>query len=140
MGLMAGLIAHDDAQRLRSAIDEALGTSSVHSAAAPDPARAALLRVVDVLESSGGAVILPADTLVSTQRAADLLGVSRMTVVRLIDRGDLRAEGGGLHRKIAATELERYRAMRRDRRRAAVHELAQDITENTPADRVISTR
>ncbi|HBX80070.1 MAG TPA: DNA-binding protein, partial [Propionibacteriaceae bacterium] len=85
-------------------------------------------------------VVLPADALVGTQEAAELLGVSRMTVVRLIDRGELSAQGGSVHRKIAAAEIERYRTATLTRRRAALHELAQDVTDDLPADRAISTR
>lgn len=98
---MTGLLAHDDAQRLRSAIADVLGSSSDTGAAAADPTRTALFRVLDVLESSSGAVVLPADAFVTTQQAAELLGVSRMTVVRLIDRG-VRRRGRGVHRRIAA--------------------------------------
>ncbi|PZU47293.1 MAG: hypothetical protein DI566_06225 [Microbacterium sp.] len=137
---MTGLLAHEDAQRLRSAIADVLGSSSGSSASPQDPARTALFRVVDVLESSGGAVVLPADAFVSTQQAAELLGVSRMTVVRLIDRGELTAEGGGVHRKIAAAEIERYRTDTQARRRAAMREFAQDFTDDLPVDRVVSTR
>lgn len=92
-----------------------------------DSARDAFLRLVDVLESSAEAVVLPSDSVVSTQQAADLLGVSRMTVVRLIDRGELAAEvGGGVHRRIAASELARYRVAIAARRRVALHGLARD--------------
>lgn len=104
------------------------------------PARDALLRVVEVLESSGGAVVLPVDALLSTQQAGELLGVSRMTVVRLIERGELRVEGAGVHRRISAAEVDLYRRASAERRRAAVRDLAQDITDGMPPDRVISTR
>ncbi len=80
------------------------------------------------------------DTVVSTQKAAELLGVSRMTVVRLIDRGELAAEGGGVHRRIAVAELARYRAASAARRTAALHSLAQEISGDTPPDQVIITR
>ncbi|MGP9724762.1 helix-turn-helix domain-containing protein [Corynebacterium sp. AOP40-9SA-29] len=93
-----------------------------------------------MLESSGGAVVLPADALLSTQQAAELLGVSRMTVVRLIDRGELTVAGGGVHRRVSAAELERYRRASAGHRRAALVALAQDVTEDTPPDRVIHTR
>lgn len=105
-----------------------------------DSARDAFLRLVDVLESSAEAVVLPSDSVVSTQQAADLLGVSRMTVVRLIDRGELAAEGGGVHRRIAASELARYRVAIAARRKVALHGLAQEIGEETPPDQVIRTR
>jgi len=136
---MTGAIAHDQAQRLRAALEGVFrdldGPPDVS-----DSARDAFLRLIDVLESCAEAVVLPSDTLVSTQQAADLLGVSRMTVVRLIDRGELAAEGGGVHRRIAASELARYHAVSTSRRRAALHDLAQEIGEGTPPDRVISTR
>ncbi len=136
---MAGAIAHEQAQRLRSALDgvfRELGDSLDVS----DSARDAFLRLVDVLESSAEAVVLPSDSVVSTQQAADLLGVSRMTVVRLIDRGELTAEGGGVHRRIAASELARYRVASAARRRVALHGLAQEIGQDTPPDQVIRTR
>lgn len=136
---MTGVIAHEEAQRLRSALQEALDASDDRSEVT-DSARAALFRVVEVLESSGGAVVLPLDAFVSTQQAAESLGVSRMTVVRLIDRGELVAEGGGVHRRIAATEVDRYRAANAARRRAALRELAGEITGDTAPDQVISTR
>ncbi len=136
---MTGAIAHEQAQRLRAALEGVFrdleGSSDVSNSA-----RDAFLRLVDVLESSDEAVVLPSDTLVSSQQAADFLGVSRMTVVRLIDRGELSAEGGGVHRRIAASELARYRAVSTNRRSAALHDLAQEIGEGTPPDQVISTR
>ncbi len=136
---MTGALAHDQAQRLRAAV-EGMFRDSGDSPDASAPARDAFLRLVDVLELNAEAVVLPSDTLVSTQQAADLLGVSRMTVVRLIDRGELAAEGGGVHRRITASELARYRAVSTHRRRAALHDLAQEIGEGTPPDQVISTR
>jgi excisionase family DNA binding protein len=136
---MAGAIAHDHAQRLRAAL-EGVFQDLKDSPDVSDSARYAFLRLVDVLESNAEAVVLPSETLVSTQQAADFLGVSRMTVVRLIDRGELTAEGGGVHRRVAASELARYRESSANRRRDALHELAQEIGEDTPQDQVIRTR
>ena len=91
---MTGLLAHDEAERLRSAIADALSGLPGDTTQAPDPARTALLRVVDVLESSAGAVVLPADALVGTQEAAELLSVTLMGLVignmKLVEREELR--------------------------------------------------
>lgn len=133
---MAGVIAHDEAQHLRSALSEVLHTSPE----LPAVALAAFGRLVDVLESSADAVVFPADATVSTQQAAALLGVSRMTVVRLIDRGELSAEGGAVHRRIFVSELARYKAETSHRRRTAMVELADDVSEGMPPDQVIETR
>lgn len=137
--VMVPAIAHDQAERLREALDKVFREAG-DSLDVSDSTRDAFLRLLDVLESSPEAVVLPADTMVSTQQAADLLGVSRMTVVRLIDRGELLSEGGGVHRRIAASELARYRMASTTRRRAALHDLAQEIKDGTPPDEVISTR
>lgn len=134
-----GALAHEQARQLRSAVDrmflELSGTSGV-----PESARNAFLRLVDILESNSDVVVLPSETFMTTQQAADLLGVSRMTVVRLIDRGELATEGGGVHRRIAAGELARYRAASSAQRRSALRELSHEIDDNTPPDQVIRTR
>lgn len=63
-----------------------------------------------------------------------------MTVVRLVDRGELAAEGGAVHRRISVSELARFQSESGRRRRVAVAELAADIDQDTPPDEVISTR
>ncbi|HEU5270769.1 MAG TPA: helix-turn-helix domain-containing protein [Jatrophihabitans sp.] len=133
---MAGAIAQETAEHLRAALDEVLRSSSE----APTTALAAFGRLVDVLEANADAVVFPADATLSTQQAAALLGVSRMTVVRLIDRGELTAEGGAVHRRISVSELARYQAESSRRRRSAIAELADDLDQDTPPDEVIATR
>jgi len=133
---MAGAIAPEAAQHLRAALDEVLHSSPE----VPATALAAFGRLVDVLEANADALVFPADATLSTQQAAALLGVSRMTVVRLIDRGELTADGGVVHRRISVSELARYQAENSRRRRSAIAELADDIDENTPPDEVIDTR
>jgi excisionase family DNA binding protein len=135
-GAMSGAIAQETAQHLRAALEEVLRTSPDVSATA----LAAFGHLVDVLETSADAVVFAADATVSTQQAAALLGVSRMTVVRLVDRGELTSEGGAVHRRISVSELARYQAESSRRRRSAVAELAEEIDEDTPPDEVIETR
>jgi len=133
---MTGAITHDTASQLRDAVNEALRAAPEIT----DSARAAFARLVDVLESSDDAVVFPAETTISTSQAAALLGVSRMTVVRLVDRGEIRAETSVVHRRIPVSELARYQEEIQTRRRSAMAELAGDVTEGTPADRVIEVR
>jgi excisionase family DNA binding protein len=133
---MAGAIAREQAQRLRAALNDVLGDRAEVSGSARD----AFLHLVDVLELNPDAVVFSSEQLISTQEAAVVLGVSRMTVVRLIDRGELSAEGGGVHRRIAASELRRYKGASASRRASALRVLAQEIGDETPVDQVITTR
>lgn len=133
---MAGAIAQTTATQLRAVVDDILRDR--HDV--PAAAAAAFGVLVDVLEVSPDAVIFPADQTISTQQAAVLLGVSRMTVVRLIDRGELAADTTAVHRRIPVSELARYQRESKARRSAALDQLAGDIGENTAPDEVISTR
>lgn len=133
---MTGATTHTKRSQLREAADTAL----CHAPDITDSDRAAFTQLVDVLESSGSAVIFPSEALLSTTQVAALLGVSRMTVVRLVDRGELRADTRTTHRRIPASELSRYEAEAQSRQRSAIAELAGDITESTPPDRIIRTR
>jgi len=133
---MTGAIAPETAQHLRAVLDEILHRAPE----VPPHALAAFERLVDVLEANTDAAIFAANETVSTQKAAALLGVSRMTVVRLVDRGEITAGGGAVHRRISVSELARYQADSSSRRRSAVTELADDLDEDTPPDEVTSTR
>jgi excisionase family DNA binding protein len=133
---VSGALAPPTAQHLRAALDEVLHASPE----VPAVALAAFSRLVDVLETNADAVVFAADATVSAQQAAALLGVSRMTVVRLIDRGELASDGGAVHRRISVSELARYQAESSRRRRSAIAELATDVDHDTPADEVVRTR
>lgn len=137
---MAGALAHSQADQLRAALERALSELDDDAAAQVPTVRAAMLTLMEVLESSEEAVVMPADALLGTQEAAALLGVSRMTVVRLVDRGELAVDHAGTHRRIRAGEIARYRAETSSRRRAALDELAHDITDTLGPDEVVSTR
>lgn len=139
---MVGALAHKDAAALRDALSAgALRTRDGELVSIPPVVRDRLLRTLDVMESSPDATILPSDDLLTTGQVAELLGVSRTTVVRLVDKGELAGAGSAVHRRIAAAEVRRYQERRARARSRAVDVLGGELDEGLPADEVtVSTR
>jgi excisionase family DNA binding protein len=60
---------------------------------------------------------------ISTGQAADLLGVSRRTIVQLIERGDLEATRIGTRRRLDAADVLALRERARSERRATLRDV-----------------
>ena len=76
--------------------------------------------VVDALEQGKGVTIALQDAVMTTQQAADFLGVSRPTLVKFLEAGRIAFEKPGRHRRVKLSDLlafqERLRAECRARR------------------------
>ena len=88
-----------------------------------------LRQVIEALRQGVAVTVAPTTQTLTTQQAADLLGVSRPTVVKLLAEGRIPFEQVGTHRRIALRDLLEYR----ERRRAAQYE-ALDATAVSPED------
>lgn len=133
---MSEPVTSDAASRLSEA-------ASPGPRAVPGPAdstRNAFARLTDVRGVGEDTAGFPVAAAVSADRAAALLGVSPIRVVRLIDRGVVRAETDEKHQQISPAELARFHTETRQPRRAAMAALTGEITAATPADRVVQTR
>jgi excisionase family DNA binding protein len=85
-----------------------------------------LLKEAVQLMQAGHAVSLVSDKQqVSTQRAADILGVSRPYLIKLIECGELPCIMTGSHRRVYLTDVMAYATRRDARRHAALNELAR---------------
>lgn len=78
-----------------------------------------LVRLLKALASGQAVTLVPRQRLLTTQEAADLLNVSRPTLVKLLEAGDLAYEMRGRHRRIRLSDLLEYQEGLR-RNRAAV--------------------
>ncbi|MFV2143813.1 MULTISPECIES: helix-turn-helix domain-containing protein [Isoptericola] len=95
-----------------------------------------LLQVVEAMRAGRAVTVAPHSTTLTTQQAADLLGVSRPTVVRLIDTGQLAAERPGTRRKVLLSDVLDYRESRRQSQYDMLAATAVDIDDEGDAAEV----
>lgn len=121
-------VSDSDRQRLSSAFSDSdlggpVSVQTEHGVVALPAAAADAVRHLLVELASGASVhVLADDAELTTQEAADLLGISRTYIVRLIDRGTIPAHMVGTHRRLRAADVLAYQA-RREARLQAVAEI-----------------
>ena len=87
-----------------------------------------LKRVVQALGSGQSISILTRDQEISTQQAAEILGLSRPTVVRLIEDGELHAHvPGAIRRKLRLADVLAYREELHERRNRFITESSAEF-------------
>ncbi|MEV0620244.1 helix-turn-helix domain-containing protein [Nonomuraea sp. NPDC050404] len=91
----------------------------------PDEVFEVLQLVVLAMAAGQAVTIAPHHQTLTTQEAADLLGVSRPTVVRLLERGEIPYEQPGRHRRILLRDVLTYQEQRRHQRRASLDRMVE---------------
>lgn len=95
-----------------------------------EPLHAILKQVVQALSHGQSITILTRDQEISTQQAAEILGLSRPTVVKLIQDGELSAHvPGSVRRKLRLTDVLAYREELRARRNRFITESSSEYDE-----------
>lgn len=91
----------------------------------PDEIFQALEQVANALASGHGVTVAPYGMLMTTQQAADFLGISRPTLVKLLESGEIEHEKRNRHRRVKLRALVDYQERFRVERRAGLEELAR---------------
>ena len=89
----------------------------------PRPAVTLFAQILGQLAEGRGVSVIPSRAEVTTQQAADLLGVSRPYVVRLLEDGAVPHRKVGRHRRILLEDLLAYKRADDEQRRTAADEL-----------------
>jgi excisionase family DNA binding protein len=79
---------------------------------------------------SKGQALEPRYAVLSTQEAADLLGVSRPTLVKLLEAGEIAFTKPGRHRRVQLKDLLGYQQRIRQRRRSELEAMTDEAAED----------
>ena len=83
----------------------------------PAEAYRVLKEVLEAMSHGLAITVIPQHTMLTTQEAADILGISRPTLVKLVDSDQIPYEQRGRHRRLRLVDvLEYHRAARANRR------------------------
>jgi excisionase family DNA binding protein len=124
---------------LLEVLREALGAPAARSSAAqllgadgrplelPESVYRVLVQTVRELADGNAVAVLPVRAELTTQEAADLLGVSRPYLIKLLEQGALPyTVTAGNHRRLRLSDVLAYRRVRDQERRAALAEMSAE--------------
>ena len=101
----------------------------------PDAVFRLLKDIVRNMQLGRAIVLIPENRQLTTQRAADLLGVSRPHLIKLLESGALPHHKVGSHRRIYLKDLLAYQKRREAERKDALDRIAKEAFESGLYDR-----
>ena len=124
-------------QKMMQAGDAALVGPKGQRHKIPSDVYGLFLKVLALLEKGQAISIVPYMQELTTQQAADLLGVSRQFLVRLLEGDRLPFHMVGTHRRIYLKDLLEFKKERDQKRRKALDEMARRDLKDGTYDRVV---
>ena len=97
-----------------------------------------LNNVVEAMAAGQAVIVAPIRQRLTTQQAADLLGISRPTFVKLLSSGEIAYEQPGRHRRVLLTDVLAYRRRRSANRRKALDRMVEVADESGLYERTTS--
>ena len=107
----------------------ALVNDERHRAELPAPLFQHLMRLVRLMTERRSLTLVPDDERVTTQAAANYLGVSRQHLVDLLEQGEIPFHKVGTHRRVIFRDLLEYEKRRDSARKVALDELSNAVDQ-----------
>lgn len=112
-----------DVQALRAALADSSESVNV-TLSLPRESAEKVLALLDA-ERTTGAVVVPVKELFTTTEAATMLGLSRPTLMKIVESGEIDHVKVGTHHRIPAQAILDFQRARRRRREKAAEALAE---------------
>jgi excisionase family DNA binding protein len=115
-----------------------VGAKSGDQVEIPQEVHRVLRKVVDALSHGLAVTVAPTSTTLTTQQAADLLGITRPTVIKILDQAGIPFTRIGTHRRLLLSDVLAYRERRRAQQYAALEATAVDVDDEDDLDTVLA--
>ena len=102
-----------------------VGKNGTERVELPDVIYRILKEAVNNMRSGKAVLLMPEDANITTQMAANALGVSRPHLIKLLESGEIPYSKTGSHRRIRLVDLHNYEKKRAGIRREAIGNLAR---------------
>ena len=95
----------------------------------PEEVYRVVVEVVEAMRAGKVITLVPHTQRLTTQEAADFLGISRPTLVKFLADGKIPYDQPGRHRRVLFTDLLAYQQQQHASRRTALDQMTEDASE-----------
>lgn len=106
-------------------------TNGVDSIVLPSAVAALLREAVAALAAGRAVTVEPQRTVLTTQQAADLLSISRPTLVRLLTSGQIPFTTPGRHRRVRLADVLAFQQQIGSRRATALEQMSREDADGS---------